>query len=239
MTKYIDRYYLNWELYGIKFAEPGWQPGANTVAYYPLNWDILDHKGDYWISWTTYNLSVVVWTPAYVSSFESGKVAFNSQASWTSTWWCTLQASCSAANFTWDFTISFCARLDANTNDYATFVSNRIISDFKWMCSVNSSLEFLFHWSMQYPSWQILVLGTRYNITCTVISNHYYIYINWTCVKDWAYSYTNASPSVINIWQWNWTAERINWCVCEVIVDWEWWDATKALDRAKYLWFAN
>ena len=47
MTKYIDRYYLNGELYGIKFDEwwGGWQPGANTVAYYPLNWDILDHSG--------------------------------------------------------------------------------------------------------------------------------------------------------------------------------------------------
>ena len=36
MTKYIDRYYLNWEEYGIKFG--GWwrQPWANTIAYYPL-----------------------------------------------------------------------------------------------------------------------------------------------------------------------------------------------------------
>lgn len=26
MTKYIDRYYLNWELYGIKFPEPEPEP---------------------------------------------------------------------------------------------------------------------------------------------------------------------------------------------------------------------
>ena len=46
MTKYIDRYYLNWEMYAIKFGGGGWgwTPWANTLAYYPLESDVLDYS---------------------------------------------------------------------------------------------------------------------------------------------------------------------------------------------------
>jgi hypothetical protein len=37
MTKYIDRYYLNGELYGIKFAEPIPMPLNGLIAYYPFD----------------------------------------------------------------------------------------------------------------------------------------------------------------------------------------------------------
>ena len=216
---------------------------ANTIAYYPLNWDILDHKWDYWISWTTYDLSATFWTPSYATSFDSSKVAFNPQATSVNTWWCWLTNSNSIWNFSGDFTISFCVKIDNMLNDYMSFITNR--SDgvtYRWMNSVNSSREFFFHGSAQYLTNTALTVWTWYNITCAVLNWNYNIYINWTSVKNWTYSYSSATPSVLHIWYgyidgWN-NTERMNWCISEVIIDWEWWDASKALERAEYLWFA-
>jgi hypothetical protein len=49
MTKYIDRYYLNWELYGIKFAGGGWwQPDpSRTIFYYDFEQNLDDSSGNW------------------------------------------------------------------------------------------------------------------------------------------------------------------------------------------------
>lgn len=73
MTKYIDRYYLNWELYGIKFGGGWWgwwQPWVNTVAYYPFREDILDHSGN--------NNDFADWT----YSFSNNKITITSELTW-------------------------------------------------------------------------------------------------------------------------------------------------------------
>lgn len=62
MTKYIDRYYLNGEEYGIKFGGWGWQPWANTILYLPIDDSdtsstVYDHSTNqsdfswYWTAW--------------------------------------------------------------------------------------------------------------------------------------------------------------------------------------------
>lgn len=221
----------------------GWQLWANTVAYYPLNWDILDHKWDYGVSGTAYDLTAKFGTPSYTTSFDSSKVAFNPQATSISTWWCWLQNSNSVWDFSWDFTISFCARVDQTFNNYMSFITNRYIGNFRFMNSIDSSRYFFFHGSAQYLTTEQLTIWTWYNITCTVLNWDYTIYINWTAVKTWTYSYSAATPSLLNIWfgyfDGSKNVERLNWCISEVIIDWEWWNATKAMDRAIYLWFAS
>lgn len=43
-------------------TSPWRQPWANTIAYYPLNWDLLDHS----LSWT-HNAVIDSWTPTWVT----------------------------------------------------------------------------------------------------------------------------------------------------------------------------
>lgn len=228
-----------WVLTEHKIRPSWWKPWANIIAYYPLNWDILDHKADLWVSWTTYNLSVSFGTPTYTTSFDSSKVAFNPQATSSSSWGCWLTNSNSIWNFTWDFTISFCVKINTMFNDYMSFITNRSNSTpYRWMCSVNSSRQFFFHGSAQYLTDTALTVWTWYNITCTVLNWTYTIYFNGTAVKTWTYSYSTMTPSVLNIWFGYVNLEKMNWCISEIIIDWEWWDSATALARAKYLWFA-
>lgn len=56
-------------------AEQEWQPGENTVAYYPLNWDFNDYSGNnrnLTNSWVTF----VSWWPWQVASFASWNNAY-------------------------------------------------------------------------------------------------------------------------------------------------------------------
>ena len=96
MTKYIDRYYLNWELYGIKFAGGGgWrQPWANTIAYYPLESNTNDATWTYNLtnSWITFG---VLWWVTCANFDGSSSLASNNNfhSYWTwdctvSVWWC-------------------------------------------------------------------------------------------------------------------------------------------------------
>lgn len=226
-----------------KSFEQWWQLGANTVAYYPFNWDILDHKSDYGVSGTDYDLTAVFWTPSYTTSFDSSKQAFNPQATNNTSWWCWLQNSNSVWNFSWDFTVSFCVKLNQSFNNYTSFITNRYRWDFRFMNSIDGNNKFFFHGSAQYLTDTVLSVWTWYNITCTVLNWDYTIYIDWTAVKTGTYSYTSVNPSVLNIWFGYYDSsnylERLNGCISEVIIDWEWWDATKAMDRAIYLWFAS
>ena len=66
-NKYIDKYYLNWTEYKIKF-ENWWQPWANTIAYYPL--DSTNTVND--LSWNNHTL-----TASWTYSFDSLAVHFS------------------------------------------------------------------------------------------------------------------------------------------------------------------
>jgi hypothetical protein len=222
----------------------GWQLWANTIAYYPLNWDILDHKWDYGITWTMYDLSLQTWTIAYTSSFESWKQAFHSQATSSTTGWCAVKNQNSIWNFSGDFTVTYCFRKDANYNKDMWFIYNRNDHSWwiGWQSATNWSNYLWFHWSTNYVTTFQPTIWTWYNVTCTVVSWTYHIYVNGTEIKTGSFSrWTN--PWCLTLWWYiNWTGsdvdEQLNWCLCEIIIDWEWWDATKALERARYLWFA-
>ena len=108
MTKYIDRYYLNWELYGIKFAETGWQPGANTLAYYPLNWDTNDYSLGGKNLTSSGNVSFV--------NIGIGKQVAYMQ--WNSSWNSTKLYSSSFSSETLPLTLSIWEKLNATTGSF-------------------------------------------------------------------------------------------------------------------------
>ena len=228
-------------------VRPSWSLWANTVAYYPFNWDILDHKWDYGITWTVRDLSVLTWTVSYATSFDSSKQAFYSWATSRNSWWCILYRSDSIFNYSWDFTVSYCFKIEDFFNRDMWFVYNRNDTNswISWQTALNGSRYLWFHWTSNYVSSFQPSLNTWYNVTCTVISWTYYIYVNWSLQKSGSYWISYKTPSYLTIgwyygtgsFPWN-VVERLKWCISEVIIDKEWWDATKALDRAKYLWFA-
>lgn len=70
MTKKITKLMLNWQEYEIREYQAWRQPWANTVAYYPMISDILDH------SWNNNNF-----TGSWYS-FSNNKVILTSDLSW-------------------------------------------------------------------------------------------------------------------------------------------------------------
>ena len=76
-NKYIDKYYLNWTEYKIKF-ENWWQPWANTILYYDF-----EHT-----SWTT-ETNLATWQSWYNGTY-SGTPTIWTLSSWKkyfNTWW--------------------------------------------------------------------------------------------------------------------------------------------------------
>lgn len=205
-----------------------WQPWTNTIAYYPLNWDINDY------SWNNRNLSVTFGTVSY-TTLSSWIQVFSPR--WTSitSWWTWLSYSDSVWNFTWDFTVNFYVRLLQPYNNYMSFVTNRDASWYRWMNSINQSNNFFFHGQPQYLSWWTMDTNVWHNICCTVISGVYYIYVDSTLKKSGSYSYWTWTPWTLNIGYWfknifsQWE-EPCNWDISAVIIENAWWASTEVSD---------
>lgn len=100
MTKKITKLMLNGQGYEIReYQQPGWQPGPNTVLYFPFKTDQLDHVWSASIdtTWTQdtlwYNFSSswemkVVDAPS-TTTFMSAWVKYNSYENNTSQFWWT------------------------------------------------------------------------------------------------------------------------------------------------------
>lgn len=83
----------------------GWQPWANTVAYYKFEWDLKDYSGNWHdLTWR--------WTITYITdTWMNKQVAyFQGRSSWNSTW-------AVSTSFTQQLTPStFCVRYKAKSN---------------------------------------------------------------------------------------------------------------------------
>lgn len=206
----------------------GWEPWENTVAYYPLNWDINDY------SWNNRNLSVEFGTVSY-TTLSSWIQVFSPRWTGITSWGTWLSYSDSVWDFTWDFTINFFVKLLQTYNNYMSFVTNRHLYTYRWMNSIDSSNEFFFHWEPQYKSWWIIDTNVWHNICCTVISGTYYIYVDNTLKKSGSYTYWIGTPWRLNIWFWyTWAGgqnrEPLNWDISNVIIEDKWWTAQEVSD---------
>lgn len=117
MANKITKLMLNWEEYLIREYQAWWQPWANTIAYYPLNWDALDY------SWNWYD--GIRWNWAYYSIWVDGNQCGDFSRA-RATW---ITSSCQAEPKTVSF---FLKRADLN----ATAKDRRQIiwmtTDFEW-----------------------------------------------------------------------------------------------------------
>lgn len=174
MTKYIDRYYLNWELYGIKFAGwGGWrQPWANTIAYYKFDWDILDYSGNWW--------NLTAWPTSYTTLSSWIKTAY---FQWVNRWnW--PKALQPIVFSGWDLTISMW--VNPWSNPARVFYFEWTLSfRFAEIIIYNNKLEFDFgNGSNAAQVFDVSATNTQgvwCNIVLTYNSNSWI----WTWSKNW------------------------------------------------------
>lgn len=206
MTKKITKLMLNGEEYEIREYQAGWQPWANTIAYYPLTQDANDY------SWNNYNITTS-WASSYTTdgallpdSFHAGLlVPFNIDTSNNYT------LSCRCKPLT-----DKCLNDDMRWIDLTQSTSNRLITLWQvWQVTQwwGSSAGSDFWTTSSFSIW------TRYYITCTINSWTINIYFNWwnTWTKTWVSWHTCA----LRFWQeWNmWANRRWYWYMKDIIIE--------------------
>lgn len=190
MTKYIDRYYLNWEVYGIKFAEPGWQPWANTLFYRPLTEDANDA--------TTNNRN---WTASANITFSSSNGAY---LIWDAGLWYNSLIQSASFNMWTTYTINTWIKAEQTLTD-----SHEIEIQRNWIWparyvifNVDSSW---FHcmlgnwwssnWSQLNASFDIWT--SWHNVCLTRSWKDISIYADWQLLTSWDGGYQADVPSFI------------------------------------------
>ena len=226
--KYTSKLILNWEDY--YFAEwwwGGWQPWANTVAYYTLNWDILDHSGN-----------------GHDMSTRIGTITYGTLTWWTQYWifdWNTILSTTNIANVSTGtisayvyYNGSWLVLIDnVNTNNNNNYISVFVeAGDYRYIYSPATSTP-----TVSSPSawWNLLTLTQDW----TTLK----FYINWTLID------THSSNLFISSLWWNqwciwwqarWTQyyDKLNWYISNLIIENKVWtqqeisdyfDQTKAL----------
>lgn len=182
-------------------------PWSNLISYYPLDWDILDHKADLWVSWTTLNLSTYTWTITY----------------WTLSWWkkygifngSTLLSR--TITTTYPQTIMCWAKGTWTQTSYRGIVWNngawlifrRWDTDYIWCYDWGGSAYRSTWVSLSTTSWQHLAMTINGSIAC--------IYINW--VKYWPYNNSYSGQTTPRFWVWWWfqnTTQAFTWNIWDV-----------------------
>lgn len=207
MTKYIDRYYLNWELYGIKFAGGGWwgwQPTEDTLLYLPLESDVVD------MSWqattrifTTDSLtyttvdnipSVHIWSTGWIKLTTPYPLVPN-----TDTYPCTVSVLVYTTNTNTNRYILDMAASYWNRQSIWFYTTNGL-----WMGVYNDTND------SSYATLQATLTLSQWNhIVYTITTTSSKLYVNWVLVDSWA-----GNP---NYPRWNrpYGHDNTQWIFCE------------------------
>ena len=201
-----------------KWGESWWKPWSNTIAYYPLNWNVNDASGNgyNWTrQWTSHYETLSSWIQ--VASFPKD----TSQVNYIS----------SSLN-TEPKTVSFWVKQD----NYVTW------SSLIWMVNAEN-----WHWQLRFTdtSWtyyikfywwetnlaQVSIIWSWTNIVLTMDNWTVNLYANW--VLKWTLTWQTTSPSWTlyigwNRYGWNNTNKRnLEWYMSEVILESVVWTATE------------
>lgn len=248
-TGYTDTGLTNWTTYyykafsvGSNWLESGsnsadttpihwWQPWANTLAYYPLETDLLDHK----TSWTLYNLTAYNWSDYSFTTNSQGKACMmmnSSSSNWT---YFRSNLTLDFANKDYTFCTQVCDHLDMATTPACWLAFG---SGFKWCPKLEDYAmgrpwwEFWSWWSSAWDT-SLVSLKTS-NFLCFITTwNHttksFTGYLNgvYRCWQNWASSINSYSDSLY-LWKdpYNSQAWRsLHAKIRQVIIE-EWiWDA--------------
>ena len=163
MTKYIDRYYLNGEMYGIKFGGWGWQPWANTLLYCNFNGNYDDTQ------WNTVTQS---YTPPTYSTTAQGEQYISVIWQWGSNNTLLTINPLTGLSWTWDYTVS--CWVNPTDNGYLKVIR------WYWMTMSNGT-GLIISWNNEVTifiyAWDI---NTGITITPDVWNNIIFTHTNWT-----------------------------------------------------------
>lgn len=181
-------------------------PIDDLYAYFPFDWDLLDHKNDLWASGSPLSMSTF-WTVSFTSWKVWQAGVFNN--SWLHWNWIR----------TWNVSIMFRA--------YRTW---SIDNSYQWLVIDHGYLWLFARWSVdqitQYNWWNAQwtwIVQMQYNqrYFCAIVGNgsQCYVFINWT--KYWPYwMWTSSSSSDrwLRIWMWTSNWQKFTWYIDEVLV---------------------
>lgn len=206
--------------------ESWWEPGANTLAYYPLTSEstVNDMK---W-TWTAYNLtntnSVSFWIYQWVNcaSFSTNKYLSTSSFWWADFWWNFTENFYFYANNTNNVCIS-CIWYWKPYNWYYVVYS----SSWSTFCTSNNSANTTSS-SFTVSSW------TRHLATITANSSWFKLYIDWVLT-------TTTNTAIPTSWNWKiilWAIWNdpdgyrayFNWYISKVIFESKVWTAQEISD---------
>lgn len=203
-----------------------WQPGENTLAYYPLN--STSTVNDMKTSWTKYNLTnynILFGTYQWVDC-----AYFNSanSRSWLYYSWTQIIPS-------WDFTWNVWMYLISTSTDNPRLCSSYVWWNNYWVL-LNSSWNIVV-WSTSSTTWIPTTTGWwhLYTVVWNFSQWSYKWYVDWVLSNTWSWTWI-SSWTWLNIWwfdnAWSWsaTSDKLNWYLSERILENKKWSDDDVMD---------
>lgn len=208
-----------------------WKPWENTLAYYPLDWDILDYSGN-WYNWTWAN-----WTEKYTTLSSWIQVAEFS-------WW----VSRVTTTFSWTpKTVSVWAckstkLSDPSPNDWKQIIWQNSADSGAWWIFRNVTTNSVSHIYYVDGNTYVDLSNTEYKDKWI----HYLVTVDWNTTKfylNWEYKWSVDKAINVNRSLWMWTAPydsnsryTLYWYISEVILEDKGWttqEVAKYYNRSK------
>ena len=196
------------ELKNAYIGEYGWKPWANTIAYYPLEWDANDYSWNWWNgTWT--------WNESYTTLSSWLKVA---DFPYSSNWQNYISSSLTTAPATVSFRLYFDNISTSSLQDWRCPIWQYNASWSWWSFAyyIGSSSK-IYCWSWEYT--QTFNATTRYYITIT----NWKFYLNgnelFTCGSF------SSSWNTLSIWtnyknsEWANYKRALNWKMSRIILE--------------------
>ena len=213
-------------LQNIYIGEYGWKPWSNTLAYYPLNWDLNDYSGNWRnLSWTW---SFVSWWPWQVFNVTN------------------VYSDDSAFDIYWTQAFTLCLRLKV-TSMPSLYDSIMWTQQWSNPDTHDKEIDIWSWWVVNFQMWNgseyLIQSNTNisanqwYNIVATFDGSSRKLYINWVNVWSWSgwSSYNNNPPRLVFRRRWdgsynisNAVVENIWWSTSDVwnfftLTKWNYW----------------
>ena len=189
------------------WREAGWQPGANTVAYYKFDNNLNDSSGNW------FNLSM-----------GSGSMTY-----WTTSWWATYWT------FTWSNWTNTLTTTGSHWTTYTLSCWLNTLSNYWWNYQ-NIMVELfytndidirLMNWRSKISCYDTnltgssISLNTWYNAVVTRNWSTLQLYINWVYQNSWTWNTSASFPLRITLWSKDapWANWAWQWQRSEVIIE--------------------
>ena len=205
MANKITKLIQNWEEYLLReYVEPGWQPGANTIAYYTFNNQNLNdssenHNNWAWNNWDGSFIANTWWYCADLWGSHAIQVPFN-------LYWLT--------NFTFNCWI--------NVNQFKPV--SGIFGSIEWTtgdlhCNITSTkIEVAINRGSTVAYTVSLSTNTWYNIWVTKSWTTYSIYVNGSLCNSWTSANVTANHTLY-VWRTYSDDRFLNWYLDNVIFE--------------------